>query len=383
MQKYNFDKLITRSNTDSIKWNKFNPDIIPLWVADMDFKCPPCVTNSIKQRLNHEIYGYTSAPKKFQENISEYLYGQYQWDVNPEWIVVLPSVVSALYSIGINCTTDTSHIITPKPVYHHLRIAAQDSGRSYDEAQLSFINNRILLTDSSLQKVVKKNTDLLYFCNPHNPGGTVYSKKELENIIDFSVKNNITICSDEIHAGLVLDDIPHIPIAKVSEDAANQTITLMSLNKTFNFPGTGLAWAVCKNDELRKKIKVGIGSLIPETQLFGYIATQAVIDDGEDWRLALIKYLKGNRKLLFDAIDSIPGLAMYKMEASYLGWISCEKILHKDPYELFLKYGVALQPGKMFNDNNHVRINIATPQKNLMEALKRIRHAVKENERKI
>ena len=349
----------------------------------MDFKSPPCITKSMKKRLNHEIYGYTHAPENFRENISLYLHEQYQWEVDPEWIVVLPSVVSALYSIGINCTNSASHIITPKPVYHHLRIAAEDSGRSYDEAQLDVIKNRILLTQSSLQKVVKKNTDLLYFCNPHNPGGTVYSKKELKDIVDFSVKNNITICSDEIHAGLVLDDIPHIPIASVSEDAANQTITLMSLNKTFNFPGTGLAWAVCKNDELRKKIKVGIGSLIPETQLFGYIATQAVIDDGEDWRLALIKYLKGNRKLLFDAIDSIPGLAMYKMEASYLGWISCEKILHKDPYELFLKYGVALQPGKMFNDNNHVRINIATPRKNLMEALKRIRHAVKDNERKI
>lgn len=379
MQTYNFDELITRQNTDSIKWDKFNHKTIPLWVADMDFKSPPCITKSMKQRLNHEIYGYTHAPENFRENISLYLHEQYQWEVDPEWIVVLPSVVSALYSIGINCTNSASHIITPKPVYHHLRIAAENSGRSYDEAQLDVINNRILLTQSSLQRVVKKNTDLLYFCNPHNPGGTVYSEKELKNIVDFSVKNNITICSDEIHAGLVLDDIPHIPIASVSEDAANQTITLMSLNKTFNFPGAGLAWAVCKNKELRKKIKIGIGSLIPETQIFGYIATQAVMDDGEDWRKALIDYLKGNRKLLLDEIDNIPELALYQMEASYLGWISCEKILHQDPYELFLKNGVALQPGKMFNDNNHVRINIATPRSNLKEALKRIRHALKDN----
>ena len=201
----------------------------------------------------------------------------------------------------------------------------------------------------------------------------------MKNIVDISVKNNIKNCNDEIQEGLILEYINHIPIASVSEDAANQTITLMSLNKTFNFPGAGLAWAVCKNKELRKKIKIGIGSLIPETQIFGYIATQAVMDDGEDWRKALIDYLKGNRKLLLDEIDSIPELAIYQMEASYLGWISCEKILHQDPYELFLKNGVALQPGKMFNDNNHVRINIATPRSNLKEALKRIRHALKDN----
>lgn len=381
MQKYNFDELVTRKDTDSIKWDKFNSETIPLWVADMDFKSPPCITKSIKQRLNHEIFGYTHAPEKFRENIAIHLHKQYHWDVSPDWIVILPSVVSALYSIGINCTSNNSHIITPKPVYHHLRIAAKDSGRSYDEAQLNLIHNRMLLTKSSLQEVVKKNTDLLYFCNPHNPGGTVYTKKELKDIAEFSATNNITICSDEIHAGLVLDDTPHIPIASVSEEAANRTITLMSLNKTFNFPGTGLAWAVCKNSQLREKISVGIGSLIPETQIFGYIATQAVMDFGEDWRLALIQYLKGNRKLLFEEIASIPGLAIYQMEASYLGWISYENILHKDPYELFLKNGVALQPGKMFNASNHARINIATPRSNLMVALKRIRRAIGENER--
>jgi aminotransferase/cystathionine beta-lyase len=379
MHKFNFDEIVNRHNTDSIKWDAYPKESIPLWVADMDFKSPPCISKSLQERIKHEIFGYTHEPKSFKQNISNYLSEQYQWDVHPDWIVIVPSVVSSLYSIGVNCTDESSHIITPKPVYQHLRIAANNSERSFDEAQLESIDNRLVLTAKSLTKVMQKNTDLLYFCNPQNPGGTVYRRDELQNIVDISLKNNLIICSDEIHAGLVLDDIPHIPIASISEAAANNTITLMSLNKTFNFPGVGLAWVVCKNKNLREKIKIGIGSLIPETQIFGYIATQAVIEHGEEWRIALLSYLRNNRQLLIEEIDSIPGLNMYAMEASYLGWISCQKISHEDPFKLFLKYGVALQPGTMFNEDGHVRINIATPRDNLIKALSRIRRAVKES----
>jgi aminotransferase/cystathionine beta-lyase len=379
MNTYNFDELIDRNNTDSIKWDKFHSNTIPLWVADMDFKSPPCVANKMKERIQQDIFGYTHEPKHFKDNIAAYLHKQYQWEVDPDWIVVVPSVVSSLYSIGINCTTSSSHIITPRPVYHHLSLAAKESGRTYDESQMEIKNNRLIITSNSLKKNLKKNTDLLYFCNPHNPGGTVYRKDELKDIIAFSAQNNVTICSDEIHAGLVLDNIPHIPIASISEEAANRTITLMSLNKTFNFPGAGLAWVVCKNHILRKKVVEGVGSLIPEAQLFGYIATQAVLEDGEHWRLSLLSYLRGNRKLLLESIDNIPGLHMYDMEASYLGWISCKDVPHKDPFKLFLKYGVALQPGEMFNAKNHVRINIATPRSNLIEALSRINEAIGKN----
>jgi len=377
MSKYNFDKVINRFKTDSIRWDQYDPSVIPLWVADMDFESPPCVLNAMKNRVEHGIFGYTHEPNNFKKNIADYVKIHYDWEVDPDWIVIIPSVVSALYSIGISCTKSTSHIITPQPIYHHLKLAAEESGRNFDEAQLETIINRQILSPKSLNKVINKNSELLYFCNPHNPGGTVYKRDELIRIVNFCNENNLLICSDEIHAGMVLDGYKHIPIASISETAANRTITLMSLNKTFNFPGSGLGWMICKNRSIREKASHRIGSLIPHPEIFGYVATDAAIRDGEEWRLALLRYLSENRKLLIERINQIPGLRLYDIEASYLGWISCESLPTKNPHKLFLKYGVALQPGYMFNQSNHVRINIATTHSLLKKALDRIEIAVK------
>ena len=377
MSKYNFDKVINRFKTDSIRWDQYDPSVIPLWVADMDFESPPCVLNAMKNRVEHGIFGYTHAPNNFKENIADYVKKNYDWEVDPDWIVIIPSVVSALYSIGISCTKSTSHIITPQPIYHHLKLAAEESGRNFDEAQLETSMNRQILSQKSLDEVVNKNSELLYFCNPHNPGGTVYKRDELIRVVNFCNKNNLLICSDEIHAGMVLDGHKHIPIASISETAANRTITLMSLNKTFNFPGAGLGWMICKNRSIREKASNRIGSLIPPPEIFGYVATDAAIKYGEEWRIALLHYLGENRKLLIERINQIPGLRLYDIEASYLGWISCESLPIKDSHKLFLNHGVALQPGYMFNQSNHVRINIATTHSLLKNALDRIEIAVK------
>ena len=377
MSNYNFDKVINRFKTDSIRWDQYDPSVIPLWVADMDFESPPCVLNAMKNRVEHGIFGYTHAPNNFKENIADYVKKHYDWEVDPDWIVIIPSVVSALYSIGISCTKSTSHIITPQPIYHHLKLAAEESGRNFDEAKLETSMNRQILSQKSLDEVVNKNSELLYFCNPHNPGGTVYKRDELIQVVNFCNKNNLVICSDEIHAGMVLDGHKHIPIASISETAANRTITLMSLNKTFNFPGAGLGWVICKNRSIREKASYRIGSLIPHPEIFGYVATDAAIKYGEEWRIALLHYLSENRKLLIERINQIPGLRLYDIEASYLGWISCESLPIKDPHKLFLNHGVALQPGYMFNQPNHVRINIATTHSLLKNALDRIEIAVK------
>jgi cystathionine beta-lyase len=377
MSKYNFDKVINRFKTDSIRWDHYDSSVIPLWVADMDFESPPCVLKAMKDRLEHGIFGYTHAPKDFKENIASYVRKNYHWEVDPDWIVIIPSVVSALYSIGIGCTKSTSHIITPQPIYHHLRLAAAESERDFNEARLETINNRQILSPKSLNEALKKNSELLFFCNPHNPGGTVYKKKELIQIVDFCNKNNLLICSDEIHAGMVLEGHKHIPIASISEEAANRTITLMSLNKTFNFPGAGLGWLICKNNNLREMASQRIGSLIPHPDIFGYIATDAAIRYGEEWRLALLNYLSQNRKLLIKKVNQMPGLSLYDIEASYLGWISCQNLAVKNPHQLFLNHGVALQPGTMFNQPDHIRINIATPYSLLKEALDRIEIAVR------
>lgn len=372
-----FDKQIDRKNTDSLRWNYYEDNVIPLWVADMDFKSPSCVIEALKKRVEHGIFGYTNEPEELKEQIVDYLYQQYNWKINKDWIVFIPSVVSGIYSASTHFVTENDHILVPRPVYHHLRWAPKKAIRNFSEVNLICEKNRIFINKYSLEEQRKSNTKLFLFCNPHNPGGTVYEKKELESLAEYCIKNKIVICSDEIHAGMVLDDNKkHIPIASISKEISKQTITLMSLNKTFNFPGAGTAWAISENAELRKKIRNDVGTIIPETQIFGYISTMAAIQKGEAWRKKLVEYLKCNRDYVKKKITEIQGLHVYKIEASYLAWISCEKLLHDKPTELFRQHGVAIQSGEMFNQSNHIRLNFGTQRGILEEAFNRIEKAI-------
>ena len=372
-----FDQPIDRQNTDSIRWDRYDKDVIPLWVADMDFRSPACVIEALRKRVEHGIFGYTHEPKELKEKIVDYVYLQFNWKISEDWIVFIPSVVSGLYSAASQYAKKDDHILVPRPVYHHLRWAPQKAERDFSEVELICENNRIYINESTLQDRKEKNTSLFMFCNPHNPGGTVYSKKELEAIANFCIKNNILICSDEIHAGMVLDDKKHIPIASISSEVSKKTITLMSLNKTFNFPGVGTAWAISENKELRESIRQGVGTIIPETQIFGYTSTLAALDEGEAWRKNLLQYLKKNRKLVQEKMMTIKGLNLYTIEASYLAWISYEKSQYKDLSKLFVDHGVAVQPGSMFNEDKHFRLNFATQSNILEEALVRIQRALK------
>ena len=285
-------------------------------------------------------------------------------------------LVSALYATANNCVNADEHILVPRPVYHHLRVAAEKSNRLFTEVGLEILHNRLTLTQNSLIHGLKNNSRVLFFCNPHNPGGTVYTRDELEKIVNIAYKNDLIICSDEIHAGMVFTGKKHIPVASISNEAADRTITLMSLNKTFNFPGAGLAWMICKDNKLRHQVTKDIGTLIPETQIFGYVSTLKAIEEGDEWRRALINYLESNKAFLQEELDRMDGLKLYDIEASYLGWINCESLPTKDPHKLFLEHGVALQPGYMFNQDKHLRINFGVPKKLLKEALNRMREAV-------
>ena len=371
-----FDKIISRFNTDSVRWDKYNKDIIPLWVADMDFETPQCVVDAITKRLDHKVFGYTHAPYQLKEEITQYIKDQFDWTIEPEWIVFTPSLVSSLYSIAQQLTLADDHVLTLQPVYHHILQAASFSNRDYSAVPLDNYNNRLILSADGLKHYQKNNTRLLFFCNPHNPGGSVYTKAELNDIAAFCVNNNIVICSDEIHCNMIHDGIQHTPIASLSEEIADQSITLMSLNKVFNIPGLGLAWMICKNKEIRKKIQAQIGTLIPDPQIISYVSTQAALRHGEPWRQELIQYLESNKLMLKNNIKQVQPLQMYTMEASYLAWIDCSQLEIKDPAQLFLDHGLALQPGSMFQQDNHVRINIATPKSVLREALDRMHAAI-------
>lgn len=368
---FDFDAPTSRLETDSIRWDGFDSSkVLPLWVADMDFKSPPCVIEALEKRVQQGIYGYTHSPHQMNALIAGYLKEHYQWQVDPDWIVILPSVVSGLYTAVQQLTQSDESVLIPNPIYHHLRLACSSVNRTFQEMSLELQDGRWVLPSKELPNLISNKTRLALFCNPQNPGSTVFTREELKDFGDFCVQNNLWICSDEIHAGLVLDEKKkHIPLASISKAISEKTITLMSLNKTFNFPGIGLAWAVAENPTLRKAMQFGLHQTIAPPSLLAYIATMAAIAEGEPWRAELIQYLRGNRDLIQTRLGSIAGLGLDKMEGSYLSWIDCAKLNHPDPYQLFLNAGLATSPGSQFGQKQFVRLNFGTQRARLLEAL--------------
>ena len=368
---FDFDTPTNRLNTDSIRWDAFDQNkVLPLWVADMDFQSPPSVIHALSKRIQDGIYGYTHSPSDFNQVIAQYLLDQYEWKVDPDWIVILPSVVSGLYTAVQQLIKADEEVLIPNPVYHHLRLACTSSGRDFQEMRLELKEGRWVLPRDVLKNLVKDKTKLALFCNPQNPGSTVFTRDELQEFGDFCLENNVWICSDEIHAGLVLDESKkHIPLASISKEISEKTITLMSLNKTFNFPGIGLAWAVSENPLLRKAIQVGLHQTIAAPSLLAYTATMAAIKEGEPWRQELIQYLRGNRDLVHEKINAIEGLSIGRMEGSYLAWIDCTQIGNQNPYQALLDGGLATSPGSQFNRDQFVRLNFGTQRNRVNQAL--------------
>ena len=371
---FNFDALVNRSNTDSIRWDRYaSDDVIPLWVADMDFQSPPCVMDALAARVQQGVFGYTHAPDSIRSAIAGYMAEHYDWEVDPDWIVILPSVVSGLYTAVRQLTTPIEHILVPQPVYHHLRLACSEAPRPYTEIPLALENDRWVLPWQTLDSFCQSNTKLALLCNPQNPGGTVYTKSELLQFAAFCEAHDLLICSDEIHAGLVLDEQNrHVPIASLNQRISMRTVTLMSLNKVFNFPGIGLAWAVAENPRLRAAMQTDLHRTIAEPGLLAYSATMAALRDGEEWRQSLLQYLRGNRDYIAKRIDAMPLLKVARVEASYLAWIDCSALGCADPHALFLASGLALSPGAQFNAPQFVRLNFATQRALLEKAMDRM-----------
>ena len=368
---FDFDTPVNRLETDSIRWDGFNSkNILPLWVADMDFKSPPCVIRALEERVQQGIYGYTHSPYQLNLLIADYLKEQYEWHVDPDWIVILPSVVSGLYTAVHQLTASDESVLIPNPIYHHLRLACTSANRLFIEMPLELKDGRWALPSTQLPNLFSPKTKLALFCNPQNPGSTVFTREELKEFGEICLQNNAWICSDEIHAGLVLDENKkHIPLASISKAISDKTITLMSLNKTFNFPGIGLAWAVAENPILRKAIQVGLHQTIAPPSLLAYTATKAAIKEGEPWRKELIQYLRGNEDLIQERMNAIARLNVGKLEGSYLAWIDCTKLNHPDPYQLFLDAGLATSPGSQFGQQKFVRLNFGTQRARLIQAL--------------
>jgi cystathionine beta-lyase len=351
--------------------------VIPLWVADTDFRAPLCVLDALAARLAHGVLGYTAPPPALREAIVARMQRLYRWRIEPDWIVFLPGVVPGLHLAARHLVPADGHVLVPTPVYHHLKRAPELAPRAHTEVPLVLRAGRWVFDEERLAAAVRPGTRLLFLCNPQNPGGTIFTRAELERLAGLAERHGLLVCSDEIHADLLLDPgKPHVPIASLSPDISRRTVTLASPNKTFNFPGAGCAWAIAEDPSLRRAMSTDLHATVHDASVFGYVAALAAYREGDGWLDAQLDYLRANRDLVERAVAGMPGLAMAHVEATYLAWIDASALGAKDAAAHFLAHGVALSPGEQFGAPGFVRLNFGTQRARLEGALARMASAV-------
>jgi cystathionine beta-lyase len=366
---FDFDAPVDRGGTWSTRWDRYaGRDVIPLWVADSDFRAPPAVLEALAARVAHGVFGYTAPPEALREAIVERMQQRYGWQVQPSWIVFLPGVVPGLHLAARKLVPADGHILVPTPVYQHLTRAAELAPRARTDVPLVLRDGRWVFDEEKIRAALKPKSRLFFLCNPQNPGGTVFRREELERLAVLT--RDLVIVSDEIHCDLVLDaDKRHLPIASLGPEVSRRTVTLMSANKAFNIPSAGCAWAIIEDDALRRAFAAEVSAhVVPSPSVFGYEATLAALRHGQAWLEAQLGYLRRNRSL----VESCVGLPMAHVEATYLAWIDCSS-LDVDPYEYFLRRGVALSPGAQFGAPRFARLNFGTQRARLADALRRMR----------
>jgi putative C-S lyase len=367
---FDFDTPVDRAGTWSTRWERYGRDVLPLWVADMDFHCAPPILAAMEARLRHGVLGYTVAPEELRAAIVERMQRLYAWRVEPAWIVFVPGVVAGLHLAARRLAAPHEHVVLPRPVYHHLKRAPEQAPRAFTEVRLVLEKGRWVYDEDALRRSVQAKTRLFFFCNPQNPGGTVFRRAELERLAEAA--RGLVIVSDEIHCDLILErGLRHVPMASLSPEVSRRTVTLMSSSKAFNTPAAACAWAIIEDPKLRDAFSQElVAHVLPSPSVFGFAAALAAYREGDPWLAALLDYLRGNR----DYVETNIGLPMAHIEATYLAWIDCSSV-GADPYEHFLKAGVALSPGVQFGDQAFVRLNFGTQRSRLEEALRRIKTA--------
>ncbi|HHP7235800.1 MAG TPA: MalY/PatB family protein [Desulfobacterales bacterium] len=376
---FDFDRVIDRRATASVKWDKYGgADVLPLWVAELDFTSPPAVIDALKVRVDHGIFGYTHPPSELVEEVRRMLEVKYRWPVEPEWIVWLPGLVAGL---NVTCRAvggDGDAVITTVPVYPPFLTAPELSRRRKITIPMVCIYDHWQFDRHAFEQALTPDTRLFLFCHPYNPLGRAFGRSELEEIAEICLRHDIVICSDEIHCDLILDPTRvHIPTASLHSEIADRTITLMAPSKTFNIPGLGCSFAVISNANLRKRFKQAMEGIVPHVNLLGFTAALAAYRHGEPWRLALLEYLRENKAQVMASVGRMPGLKTTEVEATFLAWIDARDTGIQQPAKFFEKAGVGLSDGAEFGGAGFVRLNFGCPRLILDEALNRMETALR------
>jgi cystathionine beta-lyase len=374
----NFDRLIDRRNTASQKWEKYGDrEILPMWVADTDFMAPSAVLEALHQRVDHGVFGYTNTPTQLNLQVVERLERLYGWQITPDDLVWLPGLVCGLHLACRALAERGDAVMSPKPIYPPFMSAPHLSERELITLPMQRVGNRTLIDFDALEAAITPATRLLLFCNPHNPGGTVYRREELERLAELLIRHDLLVCSDEIHCDLVLEPgLVHTPIASLGPEIAARTLTLMAPSKTYNIAGLGCSFAVIQDPQLRRRFQRARRGIVPDVNLLGYTAAAAAYADGDEWNRAQLNYLRGNRDYLLREINAIPGLKLDPIEATYLAWIDVSAAKLENPAHFFEQAGVGLSPGRDFGDERFMRLNFGCPRALVEEAVERIRRAL-------
>ena len=387
--KYDFDRIIDRSGTNALKYSVLKErygrdDLLPLWVADMDFETPDFITDALRKRLDHSLFGYTSVPAELWDTIAKWVEDHHAWKVKKEWITYIPGVMKGVGSaINVFVRPDEKIIIQP-PVYYPFRLVPQGNGREVVYNPLKRVEGGSYEMDfDNLAKVADDKCRLLILSNPHNPAGICWSRETLERLADFCYDRGIIVISDEIHSDLALFGNRHIPFATVSDKAAGISITFGAPSKTFNTAGVVNSYAIVPDDTLRRRFYKWLdANELSEPNVFSIIAIIAAFSKGEEWRRQLIAYIEDNVRFVEDYLkENIPCIKAVRPQASFLVWLDCRELGldHKGLIDLFVNRArLALNDGEMFGQGGqgYMRLNVGAPRALVKQALDRLLLAV-------
>ena len=387
--KFNFDKIIDRTNNFSAKWSEMNKnfgtnDLLPMWVADMDFLTAPCVMEALKDRLEQGIFGYTTRPSSYNESIVNWLDNRFSWKINQEWLMFSPAVITSISLLIQNLTQKNDKIMIQEPVYSPFHNIVESNERSLVISPLVKLDDGSYVMDYEDIEAKIKDVKVFILCNPHNPVGRVWTREELTRLGEICLKHNVLIISDEIHSDIILKNHKHTPFASISKEFSENTITCMAPTKTFNLAGLQSSFLVISNPYYYEVMDKAFSILdIKRNNAFSLVATEAAYNYGEDWLYELIKYIEDNVDFAIDYIKNhMPQLKVKKPEGTYLLWVDFSNLnVDKEDLKnaLINKGRIALSDGSSFGigGDGYYRINLACPRSMVLEGLKRIEFAIK------
>lgn len=380
---YDFEHFPERRGTESVKWGVYPADVLPMWVADMDFVSPQPVIDALKKRVEHGVFGYPMETPEFKEVVVQRMWERYGWKVELDELIFVPGVVSGFNLVCQAFAGTGDSILMNTPIYPPFLSAPTNACADRIEVPLfQDATGKYLVDFEAFEKAILPSTRIFMLCNPHNPVGRVYTRAELERMAEICLRHHVLICSDEIHSDLIFSGYQHTPIASISEEISQDTVTLIAPSKTYNIAGLECSVIICKNPDHRQRLENARRGLLGQVNALGLVAGLAAYKEGDPWLKELLAVLEGNRDLLVNFIHQrMPEIKITSPEATYLAWLDCRNLhLPEEPYPFFLNRAkVALNYGGDFGvqGKKFLRFNFGCPRSMVQEALERMEKALR------